>query len=311
MSELMKKGGLIHLFRQNRLRAIGTIFVYMFMLRGLYNRHNNVDIYHINWLQNALPLFGTTGRKAAIVSVLGSDMGLLQLPGMKILLRQVFKSYRTILAPNAEWMQDVLIKEFGDVARIVVIPLGIDQRWYAVLRSENIFKEKKWIVVARLTRKKIGPLFDWGENLFKGKTENQLHLFGPMQEEIEIPDWVYYHGAATPKELMEKWFPQATGLISLSRHDEGRPQVMIEAMASGVPIVASKIPAHINLLQHRKTGWIVGDRMDFSHAIAWLSDPEKNNFVASNAREWVISTIGTWKTCAERYYRLYDELLMQ
>src|SRR3546814_20018551 len=59
-----------------------------------------------------------------------------------------------------------------------------------------------------------------------------LHLYGPMEEEVELPGWVHYHGPASPRLLADEVFPAARGLITLSQHAEGRPQVLLEAMAA-------------------------------------------------------------------------------
>src|SRR3546814_9782056 len=89
----------------------------------------------------------------------------------------------------------------------------------------------RWVVVSRLTRNKIGPLFEWGQPAF-ASPERELHLYGPMEEEVELPGWVHYHGPASPRLLADEVFPAARGLITLSQHAEGRPQVLLEAMRS-------------------------------------------------------------------------------
>jgi len=52
----------------------------------------------------------------------------------------------------------------------------------------------------------------------------------------------FYHGPVSPDNLWGKWFPLCSGLITLSHHDEGKPQVMIEAMVAGLPVIASDMP---------------------------------------------------------------------
>jgi glycosyltransferase involved in cell wall biosynthesis len=61
----------------------------------------------------------------------------------------------------------------------------------------------------------------------------------------------------TPRALLEEWFPQAAGLITLSQHDEGRPQVLLEAMAARLPVIASNLPAHRDLIRSGETGMLV------------------------------------------------------
>ena len=153
----------------------------------------------------------------------------------------------------------------------------------------------------------MGNLFEWSAPWFVGQ-DRELHLFGPMQEDIQVPSWVHYHGPVAPDELMAKWFPQAAGLITLSRHAEGRPQVMLEAMAAGLPIVASNIQAHLDFLRHGETAWICADADQYRKGLEYLEDDSRNYAIGHAARCWVSEAVGTWDDCASRYAELYREL---
>ena len=125
---------------------------------------------------------------------------------------------------------------------------------------------------------------------------------------MTIPTWVHYHGPTNPAELHDKWFPEATGLITLSDHDEGRPQVMLEAMAAKLPIIASDIAAHRNMIAHRQTGWITQTREDFQEGLGWLTNSHNNMTTGLAASEWARKHVGTWDDCAERYLAAYEKL---
>jgi glycosyltransferase involved in cell wall biosynthesis len=306
LHHMSERGGIAHLLRNDKLSAAITAFGLLTRLSSTYRRHRP-DLLHINWLQNALPLWGT--KTPAVVSVLGTDFALLRLPAMKPLLRSVFKQRRTVLAPNAEWMVADLENAFGDVAEIHTVPFGIDESWFALERRVPEGGVSHWLTITRLTKNKIGDLFTWGEGLFN--TTRVLHLFGPMQEQINLPTWVKYHGPTYPAELLNRWFPQATGLISLSRHDEGRPQVMLEAMASGLPVIASDLPAHRDIIQHRQTGWLTTSSEDFGTALTQMEQSYQNRLIGQAARTWMKQAIGTWDDCSARYALLYAQLLEQ
>ncbi len=284
--------------------AAGTILALLTRLGRAYRRQP-ADVVHVNWLQNALPLWGT--KSPALITVLGSDFGLLHLPGMKTLLRAVLRQRLAILAPNAGWMQPVLTQEFGDLAEIRPIAFGVDDPWFGVVRCPPSDHTHHWLAITRLTRNKIGDLFSWGDGLF-GESR-QLHLFGPMQEQTELPTWVHYHGSTHPADLLQRWFPKACGLITLSRHDEGRPQVMLEAMAAGLPVLASDLPAHRDMVQHRQTGWLATTRDGLREGLDWLENPLNNVVTGQAARTWVKESVGTWDDCASRYAKAYQNLL--
>lgn len=304
LAHLSAQGGMAHLLRTRKALAIGPVLALLMRLGRAY-RCQPVDVVHVNWLQNALPLWGT--RTPALITVLGTDFAMLKLPGMKTLLRTVLRQRRVILAPNAAWMQPALTAAFGDLAEIRPIAFGVDDPWFGVVRPAPIDSTRHWLAITRLTQNKIGDLFSWGEGLFD--QQRQLHLFGPMQEQLELPAWVHYHGPTHPTELVNTWFPKACGLITLSRHDEGRPQVMLEAMAAGLPILATDIPAHRDMLQHRQTGWLAGTRSDLVEGLNWLEDPLHNITTGQAARQQIKDTVGTWDDCAGRYAAAYRDLL--
>lgn len=301
---LTQQGGIAHQLRTRRLLAGGTVLSLLLRLGRAYRRPG-VDVAHVNWLQNALPLWGT--RTPALITVLGSDFALLRLPGMKALLRAVLRQRRAILAPNAHWMRPELEQAFGDLAEIRPIAFGVDDPWFELVRQPPPETAQHWLSITRLTKNKIGDLFTWGEGLFG--PARQLHLFGPMQEQLELPPWVQYHGSTHPQQLLEQWFPQACGLLTLSRHDEGRPQVMLEAMAAGLPVLASDLPAHRDMLQHQKTGWLAASRDDLAQGLYWLEQPLHNQATGLAARQWVKASIGTWDDCASHYASAYRSLL--
>lgn len=302
LARVQAEGGLIHLLRNRPMKGMVTAASLLNRLRSTA-KVQEFDIAHVNWLQNGIPFI--LRGKPLLVTVLGSDLGLLRLPGMVFLLRQIFKRNKCILAPNAEWMTGKLQSCFGDVAEIRPIIFGVLPQFLDIERTPPT--APRWLAVSRITRSKIGKLFEWGDGFFGGQRE--LHIFGPMQERIELPPWVSWHGPTNPDELISTWFPQATGLITLSAHDEGRPQVMLEAMAASLPVIASPLPAHRDLIEHGKTGWIADSPNGFGKGLSLLEDWAMNIRMGKAAREQALHSIGTWDDCAARYEEAYRDLL--
>lgn len=305
LGKLAARGGIAHVLRTNPVAGSLASAELLFRLRSAYRHHKSkADLLHINWIQNALPNWQL--GIPSLVTVLGTDLKLLQLPGMTAVMRATFKSTRTILAPNAEWMVKPLQQKFGDLIDIVPTPFGIDPMWYQINRklSSDTFD---WIVVLRLTKQKIGPLFEWGKPIFQGR--HKLHLFGPNQDNLSIPDWVNYHGTATANDLATNWFPDAAGLITLSQHNEGRPQVILEAMASGLPIIASSIAAHSDLVDPHAHGALIESESDFITAIERISDRNEQARIGNNCRNFCQHRFGTWNDCSDRFIKLYERLI--
>ena len=304
LGELAQRGGIAHMLRTHPLAGVALGGGLLKRLRALYKaRIDDVDIYHINWLQNALPLYGLNAK--AVITVLGTDFKLLKLPGVVSLLRRVMKTNRCVLAPNAAWMKQPLQQWFGDVATVAPVNFGIDESWYQ-LSCPPPGPTSHWLSVLRVTEDKIGRLFEWGEEIFS--QDRQLHLIGPNQDNLEIPAWVKYHGSATARELAEKWYPMCSGFITLSEHSEGKPQVLLETMAAGMPIIASKIPAHEEVVSPGEHGYLVSSTLEFQRALAQLSDSAVHRRLSENCRQASYQEYGIWSDCLDRYLELYGML---
>lgn len=304
LAGMVSRGGIAQILRRDRMKGLVVAGRLVARQWAAYRRVRPI-LFHVNWLQNALAL-GRTDTPA-LVTVLGSDLGMLGFPGMRAGLRLVLGTRRAVLAPNADWMVGPLREAFGDIAGVVPVPFGVAEEWFRVERRARASEPWDWLVVSRVTRGKLGDLLTWGDGLFGAA--RRLHLFGPMQDNVTLPHWVDYHGPTYPEALRRDWFPAAAGLLTLSRHDEGRPQVLIEAMAAGLPVVCSAIPAHTDLIRHGETGWIATDQAAFRQALADAEVPAVAARVGAAARTYVEQKIGTWADCARRYGNLYRQLL--
>jgi hypothetical protein len=302
LAEMSHAGGIAHLLRMRPMTGLRYAAGIVSRLRRACEQAG-ADVYHLSWLQLALGL--PNDDKPAYISVLGSDYGLLKIPGMAYALRQRLACREAVLAPNAEWMAVELRRKFGDIAEVRPNLFGVTPDWFDVNRYPSTPPE--WLVVSRITRAKLGDLSEWGEGLFGA--QRRLQLLGPMQESIQLPDWIEHAGATNPSALRERWFPKAAGLLTLSRHNEGRPQVLIEAMAAGLPVIASRIPAHEDLVRHGETGWLVDNKDELRDALREAERPEQNLQIGHAARDWVGQTLGTWDDCAQRCVGTYRKTL--
>ncbi len=92
---------------------------------------------------------------------------------------------------------------------------------------------------------------------------------------------------------------------------EGLPMVLLEAMASHKPVVATKVGAIPSVIEHGLSGLLVqpGDVGALAHAINdFLSDASKAKRLANSAFETVKKRFSS-KIMAEKYVELYQDVL--
>ncbi len=89
---------------------------------------------------------------------------------------------------------------------------------------------------------------------------------------------------------------------------EGSPNAVIEAMAAGLPAVVSDIPAHREIIEHGRTGFLVADSASMARYVDLLAgDDRLRRDVGARAREHVRERYSS-AACAQAYLKLYRSL---
>jgi glycosyltransferase involved in cell wall biosynthesis len=139
----------------------------------------------------------------------------------------------------------------------------------------------------------------------------RLHIFGdgPQRPRIEalvgelkLSDAVVMHGAiARPQEALGQ-----IELLVLPSGAEGFGLVLIEAMAAGVPVVATNVPGIRDVVRHGRTGLLVapGSPAGLVRAIdAILRDPALRQRLVVEAKNDIARRF-SWNVVLPRYHEL-------
>jgi glycosyltransferase involved in cell wall biosynthesis len=121
--------------------------------------------------------------------------------------------------------------------------------------------------------------------LGNGPEERALTL---LAAQLGIADFVQFQGCV---QDVTPYLRGADVFVFPSRY-EGLPLALMEAMAAGLPVVASAVPGNTDLVQDNVTGLLVspGDPIALSAAIARvLTDAELADSLGMAARSYVAS----------------------
>lgn len=118
---------------------------------------------------------------------------------------------------------------------------------------------------------------------------------------LGLSDMVQWHRWLDKPALLQL-YRSCDGFVNPS-HYEGMPNTVLEAMACGLPVVASAIPGNDTLVQPGQTGWLfpVADEEAFRAClIAAMEDPVRARRFGMNGRERVQREF-SWTTAATSY----------
>jgi glycosyltransferase involved in cell wall biosynthesis len=122
---------------------------------------------------------------------------------------------------------------------------------------------------------------------------------------MRLGDRVLFPGVV---EEAPRVFPAWDLYVSSSRK-EGLPLALLEAMASGLPVVATRVPGHLEVVVDGETGFLAesDDPQDLAAAIArLLDDPELRKRMGRAGRKRVEDHF-TVEHMASQIARLYRE----
>jgi len=198
-------------------------------------------------------------------------------------------------------MVDYVKKEYG--VKSIYIPNGVNERF----KTLNIQRSKNMILYAGRLIKRKGIL----ELLEAAKEMSEFNFYfageGSLSNRITLPNTKYIGFIAN--EEMPFFYNKATISIFPS-YSEGLPMVGLEAMSCGCPIIATRCPGFLEILEDKKTGILIRSKSvsDLKDSIRYLmKNEELRELISKNSI--IDSKKYNWNKITEKYEDVYDKLL--
>lgn len=257
-------------------------------------RRARVDLVHAQWILPAglvgIILKGTL-RLPAVITARGSDVFTMNSPPILRLKRRLVQRADDVVVTSLSMIAPL------DISGAIVQPSGVDvERWGRATSPRNP-EHGIVLFVGRLARNKGAHI---AIGCLHGLPDVQLRIIGDGPERprleslahsIGVSDRVTFLGRAD-RVTVENEYRRAAcvvipSLIGADGAQEGTPNVLGEAVASGVPVVASALTGLAELIDHGRTGLLVspGDEAGLRQALRRLVASEHlREEIALNAR---------------------------
>lgn len=303
---------------------------------NLFNKlkEQKIDLIHTHYLSDALVFLPFTKKfnVPKICSAYGYDVSSFPNQYLKIprfLLNKVFKHYNYILAMSDDMKQDI-IKLGCKPEKIIVHYYGTDvRRFINPDRSYKINGKVKILSVGTVEEKKAQHLVIEALGKLKPDFDNfEYHIVGgdeyidvckQIADKYKVDDRVFFHGYVNYKdERLIEFYKNADIFtlpsFTLDNYDkEGIPGTIVEAMASGLPVISTYHAGIPYIIENEKEGLLVKERDVEALKNAILRLIQDENLRASlgkNAQKKALEELDLYKG-TERLEKIYEMVIAE
>lgn len=318
LETLCYPGAIVPRIIEKKIRIMLVPFLLLAMHRTLKSYSKEVDLVHSHWIIPQGIMQASIKNTPYIVTGHGGDVTSLNMWPVKELKRKTLENAKYITAVSGALAE--YIQKFYPNDKTSVIPMGCDTTAFDKRNKRvNFFGQgdkKAILFVGRLAEKKgvtylIEAMKEVDDAVLyivgKGNLEEQL-----KEQAIELGDKVVFVGPKTHQELPEIYASAdvfvAPSITARDGDKEGFGLVIIEAMASGIPVVASRSGGIVDIITDGENGLLCEEKN-----VKQLSEAIKLVLHDCNLRNRLVQM--GYKTATENSYdnvgRRYKEIIEQ
>jgi glycosyltransferase involved in cell wall biosynthesis len=281
---------------------------------------DNKTIVHLHYVLNPcidLALVLSKIKGAKIVSHIHLDplpsglFGFLNPPYKKFFWKNLLPLSDNVICPTADYV-DIAKHYRVPETKCVIVPSGVDTTRFKRKTSSDISFPVKILFVGRLNKQKNVPRLLEAFKLFQQTHKAVLRVIGEGIERKTIEDFirdnhisdVIMEGSMVGEKLTDAY--ASSDIFVLPSDYESFGIVNLEAMASGLPIIASDIPGVRNLLADSSM-LVKPTPEDFAAAMIKLTEnPQLRQELISKGLEKVKDY--DWDKITEKVIDIYREI---
>jgi len=257
-----EKGFHTHRLERFNVRFVGTLIFWAQVL--MTQQKINPDIIHIQSLSSALPgvISKILFKKPFVVWGRGSDV---YLPDWftKLTSKTIIKNADSVIALTNDMKQKIQAVYSRD---IFVIPNGIDlEKYSSMSKNSKQVNGKTILFVGRLHPVKgVQYLIEAMAIIHQEMPDVKLIIVGEgierekleaLAKKLDLKECIQFAGQVPQEKI--PLFMQQGDVFVLPSLSEGFPLVLLEAMACGLPIVATRVGGIPDILKDGINGYLV------------------------------------------------------
>jgi len=232
-------------------------------------------------------------------------------------IRGIWRNAGAVVACS-DGLRELALQTDSDVP-INVIPDGVDlARFSPVPRTVQPACVQILTIGRLIPRKGFQSLIQALPQLIAHATadfEIELVGDGPLREtlvalaeELQVSHKIRFTGSVSYSELPQKY--READIFALCSLAEGMPLVVLEAMATGLPIVASKVQGAEDLVRMGVNGYLFppGDVDALAKSLIWLINGPEDRFRMGESSINLVQKYD-WKYIAQSYLAIYKQIL--
>jgi len=238
-------------------KVIWLIFASIYIIKN----KNNYDLVHILGADLEeillLPLIKIIGKPIVLKRAIAGEISGTQLKKIKGLLIKYF--INTVISISNEITDELNKISLNDKTEYIPNGVFLLQSGNKSLIDEPIFsiigiiRERKGLVEGIKFLNNINP-FKKYKLIIAGPIFNQKY-WEKVKDLLIISKIEYEYQSYVPNKEMNKLLDKTTFLISMSKK-EGLPNIILEGMSRGVPVICSNIEPHREIVRHKYNGMI-------------------------------------------------------
>jgi glycosyltransferase involved in cell wall biosynthesis len=195
-------------------------------------------------------------------------------------------------------------------ARIIEIPIGIEESWLNCHTPPSV-QPRKFIFVGRHERRKGVEELGEAIKTLMPQYEFEFHFIGPIPETVQItsPRIKYWGLVKEPQKIRDVL--SGCDVLVCPSYSEGMPTVILEAMATGLSVIATDVGAVTEVVSP-ESGWIIppGNARQLQDAIVEaIHIPDDMLLHRKNVNQEIIRERFTWDVVVERTINEIDRIV--